>query len=133
MFKVIDPDDGDRPDILLMNPPRFEKIAFAADIRVSHPISTPSNNIALAQAKRFGQSLQYVRVLVHGRPKTNFMLTMTVTVKTAIGMHAYISHILCSFTHIILLFCSENDKMDDNPLVLWMTQRSLLRNTLSGT
>jgi hypothetical protein len=37
-----------------MNPPGFEKIAVAADVRVSHPISTPSNNITLAQAKIFG-------------------------------------------------------------------------------
>jgi hypothetical protein len=54
MFRVIDPEDGDRPDILLMNPPGFEKIAVAADVRVSHPISTPANNITLSQAKRFG-------------------------------------------------------------------------------
>jgi hypothetical protein len=54
MFRELNPDDGDRPDILLMNAPGFEKIAVAADVRVSHPISTPTSKISLSQATRFG-------------------------------------------------------------------------------
>jgi len=36
-----------------MNPPGFEKQAIAADVRVSHPISTPSNKITRSQAQSF--------------------------------------------------------------------------------
>jgi len=53
LFRLTNPDDGDRPDILLMNPPGFEKQAIAADVRVSHPISTPTNNITRSQAQTF--------------------------------------------------------------------------------
>jgi len=54
LFRCLDPEDGDRPDIVLMNAPGFEKVRIAADVRVSHPISTPSHQISRNQAANFG-------------------------------------------------------------------------------
>ena len=53
LFRLHNPDDGDRPDIILMNAPGFKKTAIAVDVRVSHPISTPSKRITRAQAEAF--------------------------------------------------------------------------------